>query len=186
MDHNKIKEAVVMLIEAIGEDPHREGLIETPDRIARMYEEIFGGIGQTAEPHLSKTFSVESNDLVIERDIPFYSMCEHHFLPFYGKAHIAYVPNGRVAGLSKLVRTVDTYAKKPQLQEKLTAEIGHAIMEYLNAQGVMVIIEAEHLCMNMRGVKRPGTKTVTCMTDGIFKTDESLKNDVYQLLEIRR
>ena len=185
MNKEKIMEAVTMLIEAIGEDPQREGLVDTPDRIARMYEEIFAGIGQTAEEHLSKSFTIESNDLVIERDIPFYSMCEHHFLPFYGKVHIAYVPNGKVAGLSKLVRTVDVYAKKPQLQEKLTSEIGSAIMEYLNAQGVMVIIEAEHLCMNMRGVKRPGTKTVTAMSDGILKTDASLKNDVYNLLGIR-
>lgn len=185
MNKEKIMEAVTMLIEAIGEDPQREGLVDTPDRIARMYEEIFAGIGQTAEEHLSKSFTIESNDLVIERDIPFYSMCEHHFLPFYGKVHIAYVPNGKVAGLSKLVRTVDVYAKKPQLQEKLTSEIGNAIMEYLDAQGVMVIIEAEHLCMNMRGVKRPGTKTVTAMSDGILKTDASLKNDVYNLLGIR-
>lgn len=185
MNKEKIMKAVTMLIEAIGEDPQREGLVDTPDRIARMYEEIFAGIGQTAEEHLSKSFTIESNDLVIERDIPFYSMCEHHFLPFYGKAHIAYVPNGKVAGLSKLVRTVDVYAKKPQLQEKLTSEIGNAIMEYLDAQGVMVIIEAEHLCMNMRGVKRPGTKTVTAMSDGILKTDASLKNDVYNLLGIR-
>lgn len=185
MNKEKIMEAVTMLIEAIGEDPQREGLVDTPDRIARMYEEIFAGIGQTAEEHLSKSFTIESNDLVIERDIPFYSMCEHHFLPFYGKAHIAYVPNGKVAGLSKLVRTVDVYARKPQLQEKLTSEIGSAIMECLDAQGVMVIIEAEHLCMNMRGVKRPGTKTVTAMSDGILKTDASLKNDVYNLLGIR-
>ena len=185
MNKEKIMEAVTMLIEAIGEDPQREGLVDTPDRIARMYEEIFAGIGQTAEEHLSKSFTIESNDLVIERDIPFYSMCEHHFLPFYGKAHIAYVPNGKVAGLSKLVRTVDVYARKPQLQEKLTSEIRSAIMEYLDAQGVMVIIEAEHLCMNMRGVKRPGTKTVTAMSDGILKTDASLKNDVYNLLGIR-
>lgn len=185
MNKEKIIKAVTMLIEAIGEDPQREGLVDTPDRIARMYEEIFAGIGNTAEEHLSKSFTIESNDLVIERDIPFYSMCEHHFLPFYGKAHIAYVPNGKVAGLSKLVRTVDVYAKKPQLQEKLTSEIGNAIMEYLDAQGVMVIIEAEHLCMNMRGVKRPGTKTVTAMSDGILKTDASLKNDVYNLLGIR-
>lgn len=185
MNKEKIMKAVTMLIEAIGEDPQREGLVDTPDRIARMYEEIFAGIGKTAEEHLSKSFTIESNDLVIERDIPFYSMCEHHFLPFYGKAHIAYVPNGKVAGLSKLVRTVDVYAKKPQLQEMLTSEIGNAIMEYLDAQGVMVIIEAEHLCMNMRGVKRPGTKTVTAMSDGILKTDASLKNDVYNLLGIR-
>lgn len=185
MNQEKIKEAITMLIEAVGEDPNREGLVETPDRIARMYAEIFSGLGQTAEEHLSKSFTIESNDLVIERDIPFYSMCEHHFLPFYGKVHIAYVPNGKVAGLSKLVRTVDVYAKKPQLQEKLTAEIGNAIMEYLNAQGVMVIIEAEHLCMNMRGVKRPGTKTVTAMKDGLFKTDRHLVEDVYNLLGIR-
>lgn len=185
MNKEKIMKAVTMLIEAIGEDPQREGLVDTPDRIARMYEEIFAGIGKTAEEHLSKSFTIESNDLVIERDIPFYSMCEHHFLPFYGKAHIAYVPNGKVAGLSKLVRTVDVYAKKPQLQERLTSEIGNAIMEYLDAQGVMVIIEAEHLCMNMRGVKRPGTKTVTAMSDGILKTDASLKNDVYNLLGVR-
>lgn len=185
MNKEKIMKAVTMLIEAIGEDPQREGLVDTPDHIARMYEEIFAGIGKTAEEHLSKSFTIESNDLVIERDIPFYSMCEHHFLPFYGKAHIAYVPNGKVAGLSKLVRTVDVYAKKPQLQEKLTSEIGNAIMEYLDAQGVMVIIEAEHLCMNMRGVKRPGTKTVTAMSDGILKTDASLKNDVYNLLGVR-
>ncbi|MDO4289385.1 MAG: GTP cyclohydrolase I FolE [Eubacterium sp.] len=185
MNQEKIKEAITMLIEAVGEDPNREGLVETPDRIARMYTEIFAGINQTAEEHLSKSFTIDSNDLVIERDIPFYSMCEHHFLPFYGKAHIAYVPNGKVAGLSKLVRTVDVYAKKPQLQEKLTAEIGEAIMKYLGAQGVMVIIEAEHLCMNMRGVKRPGTKTVTAMKDGIFKDDRSLVEDVYNLLGIR-
>ncbi|MEG0379352.1 MAG: GTP cyclohydrolase I FolE, partial [Eubacterium sp.] len=161
MDKNKIKEAITILIEAIGEDPKREGLIETPERISRMYEEIFSGLGQTAEEHLSKSFTIDSDNIVIERDIPFYSMCEHHFLPFYGKVHIAYIPNGQVAGLSKLVRTVDVYAKKPQLQEKLTEEIGQAIMQYLHAKGVMVIIEAEHLCMNMRGVKRPGTKTVT-------------------------
>ncbi|MEF9918701.1 MAG: GTP cyclohydrolase I FolE [Eubacterium sp.] len=185
MDKNKIKTAITMLIEAIGEDPNREGLLETPDRIARMYEEIFSGIGQTAEVPLSKSFTIDSDNIVIERDIPFYSMCEHHFLPFYGKVHIAYVPNGRVAGLSKLVRTVDVYAKKPQLQEKLTDEIGQAIMTYLHAKGVMVIIEAEHLCMNMRGVKRPGTKTVTSMSDGILKSDMNLKNDIYHLLDLR-
>lgn len=185
MDTEKIKAAVTMLLEGIGEDPTREGLIETPERIARMFEEIFSGIGQTAETHLSKTFTIESNDLVIERDIPFYSMCEHHLLPFYGKVHIAYIPNGKVAGLSKLVRTVDTYSQKPQLQEKLTAEIGNALMQYLDAQGVMVIIEAEHLCMNMRGVKRPGTKTVTAMYDGIIKDNTGIKNDVYNLLSIR-
>ncbi|MDI3536690.1 MAG: cyclohydrolase [Eubacteriaceae bacterium] len=185
IDQEKIKEAVVMILEAIGEDPNREGLIETPDRVARMYAEVFSGFGQTAQEHLEKSFSVTCDDLVVERDIPFYSMCEHHILPFYGKVHIAYVPNGRVAGLSKLVRTVDVYAKKPQLQEQMTCEIGQAIMEYLHAQGVMVIVEAEHLCMNMRGVKKPGTKTVTAMQAGVFKDNKDLKDEVYRLLSLR-
>lgn len=185
IDQEKIKEAVVMILEAIGEDPNREGLIETPDRVARMYAEVFAGINQTAERHLSKSFSIKNNDLVIERDIPFYSMCEHHILPFYGKVHIAYIPDGHVAGLSKLVRTVDVYAKKPQLQEQMTYEIGEAIMDYLNAQGVMVIVEAEHLCMNMRGVKKPGTKTVTAMQAGVFENNKELKDEVYRLLSLR-
>jgi GTP cyclohydrolase I len=142
-------------------------------------------LGETAEVHLAKTFSVKSDDIVIERDIPFYSMCEHHLLPFYGKVHIAYIPNGRVAGLSKLVRTVDLYSKKPQLQEVLTTDIGEAIMDYLHAHGVMVIVEAEHLCMNMRGVKRPGTRTVTAMQAGIFKHNKELKDEVHKLLSIK-
>lgn len=185
IDQKKIQEAIVMILEAVGEDPTREGLIETPERIGRMYAEIFAGIGRTAEVHLAKTFAVKSDDIVIERDIPFYSMCEHHLLPFYGKVHIAYIPNGRVAGLSKLVRTVDIYSRKPQLQESLTTEIGEAIMEYLHARGVMVIIEAEHLCMNMRGVKRPGTKTVTAMQGGIFVHNKELKDEVHKLLSIK-
>ncbi len=185
IDQKKIKKAVVMILEAIGEDPTREGLIETPDRIARMYSEIFAGIGETAEVHLSKTFTVKSDDIVIERDIPFYSMCEHHLLPFYGKVHIAYIPNGKVAGLSKLVRTVALYSQRAQLQELLTTQIGEAIMEYLHARGVMVIIEAEHLCMNMRGIKRPGSKTITAMQAGIFKNNRELKDEVHHLMCIR-
>lgn len=182
IDHNKIKEAVKMIIEAVGEDPKREGLIETPDRIARMYEEIFSGINDSAEKHLSKSFSIESNDIVIEKDIPFYSMCEHHFLPFYGKVHIAYVPSGRVAGLSKLARTVEVYAKRPQLQERMTSDIADALRKYLDAQGVMVIIEAEHLCMNMRGIKKPGSKTKTMTVRGIFEDNKSLREEVLQLI----
>lgn len=185
MDHDKIKKAVREILIAIGEDPDREGLVETPDRVARMYSEVFSGFNKTAEHHLQKSFTVDSQDLVIERDITFHSMCEHHLLPFFGKVHIAYIPNGKVAGLSKLARTVDLYAAKPQLQEKLTAEIGDAIMAYLGAQGVMVILEAEHMCMSMRGVKKPGTKTVTMMTRGLFDNNENLKNDVYRLLDIR-
>ncbi|EGY76361.1 GTP cyclohydrolase I [Peptoniphilus indolicus ATCC 29427] len=175
MDKNKIETAVTMILEAIGEDPTREGLVETPQRVARMYEEIFGGINQTAEKHLSKTFELVDKNMVIEKDIPFYSMCEHHLLPFWGKAHIAYIPNGRVAGLSKLARTVELYAKKPQLQERLTMEIADALMEFLSSEGALVVIEAEHMCMNMRGVKKPGTSTMTSVARGKFETDLNLK-----------
>lgn len=186
MDTNKIQQAVSMIIEAIGEDPTREGLVETPQRVARMYEEIFSGLGQTAKEHLSKTFELVDGSMVIEKDISFYSMCEHHLLPFWGKVHIAYMPNGRVAGLSKLARTVDIYAKKPQLQERLNMEIADAIMQYLDAQGALVVVEAEHMCMNMRGVKRPGTVTSTSISRGVFKTDISLRDEAYRLMGLNR
>ena len=184
MDRNKILEGVRLILEGIGEDVEREGLIETPDRMVRMYEEIFSGIGKTAEEELAKTFTVDSNDLVLEKDITYYSVCEHHLVPFYGKAHIAYIPNGKVAGLSKLARTVEVYSKKPQIQENLTKEIADAIMKYLDAKGVMVVIEGEHMCMTMRGVKKPGTKTVTTTYRGVFKNNDSLKNEVYRMLSI--
>ena len=144
MDTKKIEAAVAQIIEAIGEDGSREGLQETPQRIAKMYQEIFAGLGETAEEHLAKSFEIIDNNMVVEKDIFFHSMCEHHFLPFYGKVHIAYVPNGRVAGLSKLARTVEVYAKKPQIQERLTVEIAEALMDYLGAQGALVWVEAEH------------------------------------------
>lgn len=182
MDKDKIKQAVAMIIEAIGEDPTREGLVETPDRIARMYEEIFSGIGNEADVHLNKTFEVVDDNMVVVKDIPFYSMCEHHFLPFYGKAHIAYIPNKRVAGLSKLARTVEVYAKRPQLQERLTLEVADAIFNYLNARGCLVVVEAEHLCMNMRGIKKPGSKTVTSASRGIIDTDINLKDEAFRLM----
>ncbi|WP_455257332.1 GTP cyclohydrolase I FolE [Peptoniphilus asaccharolyticus] len=182
MDKNKIEKAVTMILEAIGEDPTREGLVETPQRVARMYEEIFSGLNQTAEKHLSKTFELVEKNMVIEKDIPFYSMCEHHLLPFWGKAHIAYIPNGRVAGLSKLARTVELYAKKPQLQERLTMEIADALMEFLSSEGALVVVEAEHMCMNMRGVKKPGTSTMTSVARGKFETDLNLKNEAYRLM----
>ena len=185
VDKEKVIEGVKMIIEAIGEDPKREGLVETPMRVAKMFEEIFEGIGQTAEEHLQKVFTIENDDIVVEKDITFYSMCEHHLLPFYGKAHIAYIPNGKVAGLSKLARTVDTYAKKPQLQERLTSEIGEAIMEYLGAKGVMVLLEAEHMCMSMRGIKKPGSKTVTVMARGIVEEDRALRQELYSLLTMK-
>lgn len=182
MNREKILEGAKLILEGIGEDIAREGLIDTPDRIARMYEEIFEGLGKTAEEVLSKTFTVESNDLVLEKDITYFSMCEHHLVPFYGKAHIAYIPSGRVAGLSKLARTVEIYSKKPQLQERLTTEVADAIMKYLDAQGVMVVIEGEHTCMTMRGVKKPGTKTITTTYRGVFKEDSDLRREVMTLI----
>lgn len=183
MDKEKIRAGARLILEGIGEDINREGLLETPDRVARMYEEVFSGLGQTAEEVLSKTFTVEDNDLVIEKDITFFSMCEHHLVPFYGKAHIAYIPKGRVAGLSKLARCVELYGRKPQLQEKLTTEVADAIMKYLDAEGVMVVIEAEHMCMTMRGVKKPGTKTVTTTYRGIFKENADLRREVISLIK---
>ncbi|MBM6837811.1 GTP cyclohydrolase I FolE [Clostridium saudiense] len=182
MDREKIVAGAKLILEGIGEDVNREGLLETPDRIARMYEEIFGGLGKDAKEILSKTFEIDNDDLVIEKDITFFSMCEHHIIPFYGKAHIAYIPNGRVAGLSKLARTVELYSKKPQLQERLTSEIADAIMENLNAKGVMVVIEGEHMCMTMRGIKKPGTKTVTTTYRGIFKEDLNLRQEALGLI----
>lgn len=184
VDEVKIKKAISMIIEAIGEDPKREGLLETPDRIARMYSEIFAGLSQDPKDHLKKTFTVDNDDIVIEKDIVFYSLCEHHFVPFYGKAHIAYIPNGKVTGLSKLARTVEVFAKRPQLQERLTSQIADAIMDNLNTQGVMVIIEAEHMCMTMRGVKKPGTKTTTMVSRGIFKNNLDMQNQVMSLIKM--
>lgn len=185
MDENKIKDAVRMIIEAIGENPEREGLAETPDRIARMYTEIFSGLKEKPEEHLKKVFTVNNDDIVLEKDIQFYSMCEHHFMPFYGKAHVAYIPNGKVVGLSKLARTVEAFAKRLQLQERMTVQIADSIMDYLEVKGVMVVIEAEHMCMTMRGIKKPGSKTVTAATRGIFKNKIEFRNEVYEMIKMR-
>lgn len=182
VNKEKIKEAVKLLLEGIGEDVNREGLKDTPDRVARMYEEIYGGMEEDAGTHLSKTFAADNNEMVIEKDIVFYSTCEHHLMPFYGKAHIAYIPDGRVVGLSKLARTVEVYAKRPQIQEKMTAEIADAIMEHLRPKGVMVVLTAEHMCMTMRGVKKPGSQTVTMVARGVFMQDERLKNTFLNLI----
>ena len=182
IDHEKIEQAVRLLLEGMGEDVNREGLIDTPDRIARMYEEIYGGMDEDAGKHLSKTFTVDSHEMVIEKDITFYSTCEHHLLPFYGKAHIAYIPDGKVVGLSKLARTVEVFARRLQLQERLTAQIADAFMEHLAPQGVMVMIEAEHLCMTMRGIKKPGAQTVTVTTRGVFDNNEKLQNTFYRMI----
>ena len=182
VDKKKIEQAVQLLLEGIGEDTTREGLVETPVRIARMYEEIFAGMDQDASVHLDKTFTAKDNKIVLEKDITFYSMCEHHLLPFYGKAHVAYIPNGKVVGLSKLARTVEVFAKRPQLQEQLTEQIADALMRDLGAKGAMVMIEAEHMCMTMRGIKKPGSQTVTVVTKGDFETDTKLQDTFYHML----
>ncbi len=169
IDQEKIKEAVTLLLEGIGEDPGREGLKDTPDRIARMYTELFAGMGQNAGEHLGKVFQVENGGIVLEKDIVFYSMCEHHMLPFYGKVHVAYIPEGRVVGLSKLARTVEVYARRLQIQERMTGQIADAVMKELSPRGVMVVVEAEHMCMTMRGIKKPGSQTVSIATRGAFE-----------------
>lgn len=183
VDTKKAEQAVKMLLEAIGEDVNREGLRDTPARVARAYAEIFAGMDESADKHLSVTFAAEGNDMVVEKDIPLFSTCEHHLMPFIGKAHIAYIPDGRVVGLSKLARAVEVYARRPQLQEKLTAQIADAVVRSLTPQGVMVVIEAEHTCMTMRGVKKPGTKTVTYATRGKFEKDAALQASVFALIK---
>ena len=183
MDKEKIMEGVKLILEGIGEDPTREGLLETPDRIARMYEELAGGYTDSAADHLRKRFHVDNNDMVIEKDIHFYSFCEHHMLPFYGTAAIAYIPNGEVVGLTKTARSVGVLATRLQLQERLTAQIADVFMEELKPQGVMVLIEAEHMCMTMRGIKKPGTKTVTVVTRGVFDENDQLQNKFFRMLE---
>lgn len=175
IDKNKIEMAVRLLLEGMGEDVNREGLLDTPERVARMYEEIYGGLYEDAAVHLSKTFTSNSCDMVLEKDITFYSTCEHHLLPFFGVVHIAYIPDGKVVGLSKLARTVEVYARRPQIQEQMTAQIAEVLMTNLSPKGVMVMVEAEHMCMSMRGIKKPGSKTVTFCSLGAFKEDEKLR-----------
>lgn len=182
VDQDKVREAVRLLLEGIGEDPTREGLVETPDRVARMYSELCDGMDRSASEHLSKTFTVSGDDLVIERDITFYSLCEHHMLPFYGKAAIGYIPNGRVAGLSKLARTVEVFARRLQLQEQLTAQVADALMAELDCKGAIVYMEAEHMCMTMRGVQKPGTKTATLARRGAFVENPELEARFFRML----
>lgn len=187
VNQEKIKEAVKLLLEGIGEDTNREGLAATPDRIARMYTEIFAGMDADASEPLSKVFALEENEssgMVLEKDIVFYSMCEHHMMPFYGKAHIAYIPDGKVVGLSKLARVVEVYARRLQIQERMTGQIADAIMEHLAPRGVMVMVEAEHMCMTMRGVKKPGSKTVSVAVRGDFEKDSGLQERFFEMLKI--
>jgi GTP cyclohydrolase I len=182
VDQDKIKEAVRLLLEGIGEDVSREGLVETPDRVARMYTELFAGMDETASQHLSKVFSVDNSELVLVKDIDFHSMCEHHLMPFFGKVHVAYIPDGKVTGLSKIARTVEVFARRLQIQERMTGQIADALMECLAPKGAMVIVEAEHMCMSMRGIKKPGSKTVTTASRGVFAEDERLQEKVRSML----
>lgn len=183
MDKPRIEAAVRELLYAIGEDPDREGLIETPNRVARMYEEIYAGLEEDPKKHL-KIFTEDNNDeMVIVRDIPLYSICEHHLIPFIGKAHIAYIPgNGKVIGLSKLARIVNCFAKRPQLQERLTSQVADFLYENLEPQGVAVVVEAEHLCMTMRGARASGSQTRTSAMRGIMRSDARTRAEALSLL----
>jgi GTP cyclohydrolase I len=184
MDKSKIEEGVRLILEGVGEDPNREGLLETPARVARMYEEVFAGLTEDAAKHFETTFDEHHEEMVIVRDIPFYSMCEHHLVPFFGHAHVAYIPaaDGRICGLSKLARLVEAFAKRPQVQERLTSQVADTLVDQLQPQGVLVVMEAEHLCMSMRGVKKPGTTTTTSAVRGVFKTNAATRAEAMSLI----
>jgi GTP cyclohydrolase IA len=184
VNRTQIEEAVRLIIEAIGEDSNREGLLDTPKRVAKMYEEVFDGLNQDPDEYFETIFGEDHEELVLVKDIPFYSMCEHHLVPFFGQAHVAYIPrNGRVTGLSKLARAVEAVAKRPQLQERITSTIADSIMRKLEPHGVMVIVEAEHMCMTMRGVKKPGSKTVTSAARGVFAEDSHARSEIISLIK---
>lgn len=186
MDLKKIEKGIKLVLEGIGEDPDRPGIKDTPERVARMYKEIFVGL-KTPTEELLKPIQGESHDeLVMLKDIPFYSMCEHHLLPFIGKAHVAYIPSGgKIVGLSELAKAVEVLAKRPQVQERLTTQLADLIMEKLKPKGAMVIIDAEHLCISMRGIKKPGTRTVTSAVRGIFRTKQSTREELLELIKKR-
>lgn len=185
VDLKKIEEAVKMILEAVGEDVDREGLLDTPKRVAKMYQEMFSGLHEDAKDYFKTVFHEDHEEFVLVKDIPFYSMCEHHLVPFYGKAHVAYIPqNGVVAGLSKLGRAVETIARRPQLQERITSSVADTIMEMLGAKGAYVVIEAEHMCMTMRGLKKPGAKTVTAVARGIYEENETMRKEVISFIQM--
>ena len=182
VDKPRIERAVREILIAIGEDPDREGVLGTPERVADAYEYLFAGLSEDPTRHLEIGFMEDARDMVLVRDIPLYSICEHHLIPFVGKAHVGYAPNGRVVGLSKLARLVEGYARRPQLQEQLTAQIADALYENLGSQGSMVVIEAEHLCMTARGVQKSGSITVTSAVRGIYAEDETLRAETMALI----
>lgn len=184
MHKKKIEQAIYAILEAIGEDPKRKDLLETPKRVAEMYEEVFSGIKQDPEAELEVILDQKHHEIILLKGIPLYSCCEHHLLPFFGKAHIAYIPkSGRVTGLSKLVRVVDILSRRPQVQERLTTQVADIIMKKLRPLGCMVIIEAEHMCMSFRGVKKPGALTVTSAVRGIFKENEKTRSEALALIK---
>jgi GTP cyclohydrolase I len=185
VDLPRIEAAVREILVAIGEDPSRDGLLNTPARVARMYAEVFSGLREAPDSHLKVVFEAEHDEMVMVRDIALTSMCEHHLVPFMGKAHVAYIPNadGRVTGLSKLARLVDAYAKRPQVQERLTAQIADEIERTLQPRGVMVVVEAEHLCMSMRGVRKPGSSTVTSAVRGLFRDSTATRFEAMRYIE---
>jgi GTP cyclohydrolase I len=187
IDTARIEKAVREILVAIGEDPDRDGLVDTPARVARMYAEIFSGLHEDPADHLKVTFEAGHDEMVMVRDIPMYSACEHHMLPWVGKAHLAYIPNdeGRVIGLSKFARLIDGFARRPQVQERLTSQVADALQARLEPKGVMVVIEAEHLCMSMRGVRKPGTTTVTSAVRGLFRTSVATREEAMRFVQGR-
>ncbi len=187
VDKRRIERAVREILEAIGEDPDRNGLVDTPSRVARMYEEIFSGLRETPDHHLGVLFEADHDEMVLVKDIDCYSMCEHHLVPFIGKAHVAYIPNadGRITGLSKLARLVEAYARRPQVQERLTTQIADEIERTLEPRGVMVVIEAEHLCMSMRGVRKPGATTITSAVRGLFRDNVATREEAMRFIHGR-
>ncbi|MCL2680590.1 MAG: GTP cyclohydrolase I FolE [Coriobacteriia bacterium] len=184
MDRLKIEEGVRLILEGIGEDVQREGLKDTPARVAALYAEICGGLAEDCAEHFKTTFNERHQEMVLLRDIPLYSLCEHHLTPFVGKAHVAYIPghSGRICGLSKLARVVEVFARRPQVQERLTSQIAESIVEHLDPLGVIVVIEAEHLCMSMRGVRKPGAETITSAVRGIFRDDSKTRAEALALI----
>jgi GTP cyclohydrolase I len=182
MDIKKIEEGVKLLIDGMGEDPERPGIKDTPKRVAKMFTEIFSGLETPADDLLSAIEGESHDEMVLLRDIPFFSVCEHHLLPFFGKAHIAYIPAGRITGLSELAKALEHLAKRPQVQERLNAQLADLIMEKLRPRGCMVVIDAEHLCMSMRGIKKPGSRTVTSAVRGIFRSKQSTREEMLSFI----
>jgi GTP cyclohydrolase I len=183
IDEERIRNAVTEILLAIGEDPNREGLIGTPRRIAEMYREVFGGLQLDPREVMRVGFEEGHQEMIVLRDIPFYSMCEHHLLPFHGVVHIGYIPNGRVVGISKLARVVDIIARRPQLQERLTSQIADAIVDELGPQGVAVVVRAQHLCMTMRGIKKPGSHVVTSANRGLFRKRAATRAEFFSIIQ---